>query len=334
MTGQPETRKLCALRQRPFLRSSLAALCVLAGSAFGAQAAPQPQLEGAEQFDVTFDHGLLSLEARKAALSRVLRAVAEQADFKLRFRGEVNTPVTLSLDGVPLEKGIRRLVGRNSLVIMHDSRDVSTVLVDVAYNAPIVAIEHDTPAFTLDHIYGDVARPDRVGRLRAIRRLGQRGDAPAVKDLGLVLSLEQDPMLRRMAVMGLGAAGGGDAVTVLALALRDRNASVRTQTLRALAKIKGRVAQAAVIEALADEAAMVRTEAVRVLGLRGGEDAVEALRDVLLDETDPAIRRDAVAAIAKLPGEEAAFALEIGAADPDPGVRDTALAAIETRPAP
>ncbi len=331
MKGQPH--RIADRSRRAACAAVVAAAWLTTVSGFGAQAAPQPRPETSQQFDVTVDQGLLSLEAREAALARVLRAVAEQADFKLRFRGEVDTPVTLSLDGVPLEKGIRRLVGRNSLVvIMQDSRDVSTVLVDLAYNAPIVAIEHDTPAFTLDRIYGDVTRPDRVGRLRTIRQLGRRGDAQALKDLGLVLSMEQDPMLRRMAVMGLGSTGRDEAAPVLALALKDRNASVRAQSLRALAKIKGTIAQAAVIEALVDEAAMVRAEAVRVLGLRGGEDAVEALRDVLLDETDPAIRRDAVAALAKLPGEEAAFALEIGAADLDPAVRETALAAIEVRP--
>ena len=331
MKGQPHC---IAVRSRSAARGTavLSALWLVATPCFSLEAAPQPESGGARQFDVTVDQGLLSLEAREAALARVLRAVAEQADFKLRFRGEVDTPVTLSLDGVPLETGIRRLVGRNSLVIMHDSRDVSTVLVDVAYAAPIVAIEHDRPAFTLDRIYGDVTRPDRIGRLRTIRRLGKRGDMPALKDLGLVLSLEQDPMLRRMAVMGLGSAGRDEAVPALAFALGDRNASVRAQSLRALAKIEGAAAQVAVIEALGDEAAMVRAEAVRVLGLRGGEDAVEALRDVLLDETDPAIRRDAVAALAKLPGEEAAFALEIGAADLDPAVRETALAALEVRP--
>lgn len=330
MNGQ---RHRPAKSPRPIRFTRLVALVAAAWTftAASSQAATEPVQNGSAQLDVSFDRGLLSLEARDAALARVLREVAQQADFKLQFRGSVNTPVTLSLDGVPLERGIRTLVGRNSLVIMHDSREVSSVLVDVAYNAPIVAIEHNPPAFHLNHIYGDVARPDRLGRLRAIRQLGRRGDAPAVKDLGLVLSLEQDPVLRRMAVIGLGSAGGNGAVTALTLALKDQDASVRTQTLRALRQIDGAVAQAALIDALGDEAPMVRAQAVRVLGQRGGDDAIEALRDVLLDEADSSIRREAVVALSNLPGDEAAFALEIGAADPDVSVREAALVAIEGR---
>ena len=331
MIGQPRPTKIFVKGVRPLFRSGLAALWVASGFVLPAQAATEATLVGSAHFDVSVDRGLLSLEARDAALSHILREVAEQADFNLSFRGAVNTPVTLSLDGVPLEKGIRRLVGRNSLVILHQSREVRSVLVDVAYNAPVVALQADVPAYRLDRIYGDVTRPDRLGRLRAIRHLGRRGDAPAVKDLGLVLALEQDPVLRRMAVIGLGTAGGDQAVAVMVQALRDEDPSVRTQTLRALGQSKSATARTAVVGALDDEAAMVRAQAIRVLGELGGEEAVEALRDVLLDESDPSIRREAVGALAKLPGEEAAFALEIGAADPDVSVREAALVAIEGR---
>jgi hypothetical protein len=89
----------------------------LAGPVWRADAA-------AEQPDkvvgVRLRDGILTANLHEAPLRDVLRTISEVAGFQLDLRGDLSTPLTQSFS-LPLDEGIRRLVGRNSLLMSYAS---------------------------------------------------------------------------------------------------------------------------------------------------------------------------------------------------------------------
>ena len=105
-----------------FLSLRLAGLVVVVlglnvhgGAALAAAADDQA---GPAEIDVAVQGGLLSVKVRNAPLEDVLRAVADEARLGLKLRGDLTRPVTSWL-ALPLEEGIRRLVGANSLIMIY-----------------------------------------------------------------------------------------------------------------------------------------------------------------------------------------------------------------------
>src|SRR5262247_2377838 len=74
-----------------------------AGAA-GATAFPPGQV-----LEVTATTSHVSLTARETPLADVRKAIGQQAGVKIVLRSELNTPVTATLDNVPLDEAIRRL---------------------------------------------------------------------------------------------------------------------------------------------------------------------------------------------------------------------------------
>lgn len=315
--------------------TSLAFLALVAAP--GQSLAATSQSEGtSSRVDVSVERGRLTVEARNVPLAKVLKAIAERADFRMRIKGDLNVPVTVNLTDVPLVAGIRRVVGRNSLIMTHGPDragskpgQVASVLVSRGQTSFVPRPIAANTTFRLDGVYGSTAGADRVTRLRAIRSLAQQGDGRAIARLQQVVILERDPVLRRMAIMSLGRIGGDPAVPPLAAVLGDPDMGARMQAVRALGRVGNAAALEALAPALSDKEPNVRLQVIKMFGRWQEAAAVEALRDVLLDDSDPMVRREAVAALAGHSGEEAEFALEIAAADSDQRVRDAALAAID-----
>ena len=127
-----------ALRYRPFCRTILLAGILLIAPATapqsgGALAAAEKQRTS---IHVTIAQGLLTVDLRDAPLADVLQAIAEKASFRLTLRGDLSTPVTWSFTGVPLAKGIERLVGDNSLMMIHVPTNDASLLSQVWVRAP------------------------------------------------------------------------------------------------------------------------------------------------------------------------------------------------------
>jgi HEAT repeat protein len=95
-----------------------------------------------------------------------------------------------------------------------------------------------------------------------VQDLIRKPDATAIEDLTRLVSEDEDPTIRSMAVIGLSGA-------------RDYEA------------------REALIAALSDDDSFVRGQAVQVLGRIWGEDAVEPLNKAALEHPDPAMRREA-----------------------------------------
>ena len=73
--------------------------------------------------EVEVQHGLVTVIARSAPLEEVLRAIGEKAGFTVIIKGNLNAPVTRSLSDVPLEKAIRRLVGKITWFMIYRPSD-------------------------------------------------------------------------------------------------------------------------------------------------------------------------------------------------------------------
>ncbi len=108
------------LESRPWQRGLhrlLFGLVTAAGLALGAQAGSTAQ----PPIAVTIDNGRLTLSAPDAKLDRLLRAIGAKAGFKVIIKGNLATPTYYTaMNGVPLERGIRRLVGGNTMVMVYE----------------------------------------------------------------------------------------------------------------------------------------------------------------------------------------------------------------------
>lgn len=306
--GKHLLRCLLALRYRPLGRTIVLAGFALTTTATAvnpqggsALAAAVEDKHGAT-IHVAIEHGLLTVDLRDAALTDVLQAIAEMAPFRLTLRGDLSTLLTWSFTDVPLDKGIKRLVGDKSLVMVHaptngaHARLLSTVWVR-APGKGMVTIEPHAAAdpFDLTHQGGD--RRDDTARLRTARQLARRRDEAATDALVSMLAQDEDPVVRRIAAGGLGKIGGE----------------------RAAAALKG---------ALVDEDRSVQRRAIFELGKIGEDEAAEALAGVLSDDPDTDIRYFTARTLARLGSMAARSALEAALADPEYMVRTAAAGAL------
>ncbi len=289
-----------AVRYRPVCRTILLAGILLIAPATapqsgGALAATEKQRTS---IHVTIAQGLLTVDLRDAPLADVLQAIAEKASFRLTLRGDLSTPVTWSFTGVPLAKGIKRLVGDNSLVMIHAPANEAKLLSKVwvrASGKSIVTIEPDLAADPSVYQGGD--RPEGTVRQRAARQLARRGDGEAADELASLLAQDSDPVVRRIAAGGLGKIGGERGASALKTALTDEDSSVQRRAIFELGKI-------------------------------GKDVAAEALAEVLGADPDPHNRQFAARTLARLDSVTARSALEAVLADPENTVREAAVAAL------
>ena len=98
-------------RTRRAILTALAAAVLL--QPIGARA-QEPSAAG---LDISLEDGRLTVNVRDVSLSRVLGAIAAKAGFALDIAGELDSKVSASFENVPLERGLRRIVGRSSYII-------------------------------------------------------------------------------------------------------------------------------------------------------------------------------------------------------------------------
>ncbi len=75
------------------------------------------QTESASGLDISLENGRLTMNVRDASLSRVLRAVAAEGGFALDMVGQLDSKVSQSFENIPIERAVRRIVGRWSYII-------------------------------------------------------------------------------------------------------------------------------------------------------------------------------------------------------------------------
>lgn len=287
---------------------------------FGAPlASAEAAQSDASSLVVDLRDGRVTLEASNAPLAEVFRALGRAGAFRVVIKGELDTPVTWSMANVTLDKALRRLAGRNSMVVRIGpvtgaSLDDTPKILEVrlypqsAARAAVVdgfeaALEsrQATPSQRgLERrILKDLKQPQRLARIKALQRL--RGLAPdtALDILADVLSNEADWFVRRRAVKVVGSVGGERAFDMLEANIFGDDAPVRIQALRTLSAVKS-------------------------------ERTTDILGEVLLEHSSRQMRWAATQALAQHKDQAALDFLEAAAADPDNAVRqavDRALGA-------
>ncbi len=270
------------------------------------QSASASQNASAATNEVAVREGLLSVELRDAPLAHVLLTIGAQAGFEVIIRGDLGAPVTWSFTNLPLDEGIQRLLDDSSLIMIYapsqgrvEPRQLLKVIAlgaggdATAGTAPLAgrmpARETDVSQETVSVSLND----DREDRLRAVQRLAIVPDAAATKDLTLLLSQDEDPLIRQIAAIALGNVGGAHAQAALTAALQDEDGLVRERAIQALAK--------------------------------WGPEAVGPLVKTLMEDPDPAVRRQAALGLGRMSGFGALGALQAAQADPDYAVRQAVI---------
>jgi len=278
--------------------------------------------------DVGVDHGTLTVNVRNAPLAQVLRAIGERAGIQVIVRGNVNSPVTQSFAGVPLEEGLRRLAWGYSLVVAHTA----------AAGTPRAVM------LTRVWVLGSVSTPNSfaaatsapeitIGRLRHVPErasgfslLPRQGEQAVARDTEVTVASQRSDWGQEIQTL-TEAADRGSEVAVARLGdiiASEADATARHHAVAALGRLTGVEVEPMLTDALGDVDAAVRMRAVRGLRGAGTDTAAQALTAVLAGDPDPQVRLAAVRALVSLPSRTMLQGLEQAAADPDAAVRASA----------
>ncbi|MCY4612150.1 MAG: HEAT repeat domain-containing protein [Nitrospira sp.] len=157
------------------------------------------------------------------------------------------------------------------------------------------------------------------------------GDPQAVTSRLVTLLQDSSPDVRRTAALSLGKIGHSAATTALIERLSDPDSQVREYSAWALGQIGEDVNDEAAVRlagALGDQHHAVKQAAARALGHIGPRQPVIAILTQALAVGESGSRRAAVEALAQLEARSAYPALRKALTDPDPAVRQGALAAL------
>ena len=302
---EPLVGSSVAVKPRAALRRLVTALAGFAFLAALAATAPARAADesGQPRLYVEVEDGLLTVRVGEVPLDEVLRMIGEHGGFKLSLRGKLGLVRPQSFSDLPLHKGIQRLAGNNSLIMIQAvGEDGTKRLAEVkVYGA--TALARKKPAERVrdlnrpDEELANLASLERGPRLRAVRALARRKDASAISALALVLADDRDATVRRIAATALGNIGGEQAA-------------------------------ASLIGALADEDPTVRIRATRGLRMIKGADAAPMLGEVAMGDRDPEVRRLTIHLLGALDSPEARRILESAMSDPDPAIREAAKRAL------
>jgi len=339
-------RTFCAIahRLRPLCRSIglVIGLSLAAGAALAAghdtevatAELSRPTLEAAVAAD------RLTLRVEGAPLAEVLRAIGEAGAFDVVLRGELAEPVHQSFSNEPLEKAIRALVGRHSLIVIRGdptSGESATGLAEIRVTANRTQLSFDTDdagpgasvpdvtpeedatdpidqqeAYwqavldyvppTKDDLLFELDEPEQATRVAAVPKVGSLPPRQAIEVISHVFANDDDTTVRSRAVAALTRLDGPGARGLLrARALEDDDPGLRMQALNALASSRGERAVNVIGQALRqDPEPKVRTGAIRALGQVGGDWARRYLERAVIN-LDPEIRLAAEQALAAWP---------------------------------
>ncbi len=252
--------------------------------------------------------GNLTLESHGAPRGEVLRTIASEAGFRVNRTDELREPVDVSVSAVPVDRAVVRLIQGLSAVLVYAApasqgqqrlHEVNLLGSGASEGADLAMAPASAPTeVDAEDLWFELtATGDTNARLRTVRALTGRADPQSVDVLALALEKDEDPVVRRAVVGGLG-------------------------------KLRVPRARAALTGALGDEDPHVRRRAVDALARTWGTDAVGPLGRALAESPDMALRRLAAINLGRIGGPEALDALLKAQSDPEPGVRQAAAAAL------
>ena len=312
--------------------------------------APSKQVEAhrldqgaaAKQLEVHVDGGRLTVALHTASLADVLAAVARASGISVTLDAPVNEPVTMSFAALPLDEGLRRILGSRSFVFLYGGNPGAepTPTTPRGAIAPRLASLRvfETPG-AADQVPGhaptEYPGPADVQETLATSPSSDfpgssAKDSAAVIPLARELLEETDGERRASAATKLGRTWSPDAVDPLGqAALDDEDASVRLAAVEALGRSWDENAIDALALALLDDPdATVREQAAHALGETWSDAAVEPLTEALLDDPQWQVRERAARALGEAGGAEAIPSLAKALQDDDGSVRESAAMAL------
>jgi hypothetical protein len=227
-----------------------------------AAAGPGPGQPG--EFVIRAEAGMVTLKAQNISQRQILEGLAKQFNFELITAGPLDEPRSMEIDGKPWEEALKRALTPASWAFVYDSSGGQPRLAKVF----VFPLKADTAA------PGRVASgPGRVAELTPPPRPAaelpgssapQAVDPNAEASMGELLNAEDDET-RALALVGLAATGGEQAIAALRQALQDREPWIRETAIEALAEIGGEQAMQGLQLALRDENEEVRKAAEEAL---------------------------------------------------------------------
>jgi hypothetical protein len=149
------------------------------------------------------------------------------------------------------------------------------------------------------------SRPQRV---KALQRLGRRGDASVVGELAAQLD-DPDQEVREAALSALGELGTADAVGELVRRLADDEEELSPQVARALRAARHPAGVDALVRRLESSDRETQTESARALGAIGDRRAVGSLKAIVKHSGDEKVVTASGEALARLGEFEAVYDL-------------------------
>jgi hypothetical protein len=226
--------------------------------------------------EVTATSSHVTLTARERPLADVLNAIGQQAGVKIVLRSDFNTPITATLDNVPLDEAIRRLSRWHSVVLIYDSSDRGPDDA-VLREAWITSAPANARSVTPGVAQSEVGRPQQVSRVRNPRFATTPRPSTA-----------SNP-------------GSQASDSRLAMALKRVASDSGTQDIEVLVREKGADGAVNVLREAAtrDPDEEVRRGAIKALASLGSPNAVEAIRGTLMDSLS-LVRNEARLALRRL----------------------------------
>ena len=260
---------------------ALACFACFAPATLKAEAVPTV----APSIEVAVEQGRLTVDVRDAPLEEVLQAVGEEAGIAIELHGDLTAPVTDSFADLPLDEGIRRLLGGHSYTLFSsDAGRIGRIEISVLHSHLLETAPSAANASTADA---------EQGRLQRIRTLLDRKDAEAIAELSRLAGGDPSPAVRAQATAALARLRSEEASAALTLALTDPSSAVRVQAMRGVKSLKGAGAIGD-LQAIAgyDPDATVRRQAVRLMSDINDPEVPWLLKQAAADN-NPAVSQEA-----------------------------------------
>jgi HEAT repeats len=242
----------------------MASLLVLGLLALACVAAAGPGQEKSGEFLIRMEAGLLTLKASNIPHRQILEGLAKQLNFELIVAGRLEDQRSLEIDARPWEEALKKALSPVSWAFVYDSSGGEARLAKVfVFPSKDDGADSRPPASALSRAAPPPVTPlptPTPEGLQAPSLPEQSGDA----SLPEMLEAE-DEETRALAVVGLAAMGGEQAIAALRKALKDKEAWIRETAVEALADIGGEQAVQGLQQALRDENEDVRRAAQEAL---------------------------------------------------------------------
>ncbi|MGH8069812.1 MAG: HEAT repeat domain-containing protein [Candidatus Entotheonellia bacterium] len=213
---------------------------------------------------IRMEQNMLTVKAKDVPHRRLLEELAKRLKFELIIAGPLEDQRSLEIDARPWEEALKKALSPASWAFVYDSSGGEPRLAKVFVfpskdNASGSGRPSSSPSRVAAPVPTPLPAPKPQGRQAA--RLPEQGS-----DASLTEMLEaEDEETRALALVGLAAMGGEQAVAALRQALQDKEAWIRETAVEALAEIGGEQAIQGLQQALRDENEDVRKAAQEAL---------------------------------------------------------------------